>query len=476
MFWNLHVARTIAEQGLPAAVPQAAFTQLAVDHADRQWLFSLVLAAYGGRDLGLEHVPPLVLGFALAKLAVLLACARWLVGPRLLATPVLLAFGLSASALFRAAALRDMLLAILPLLVLLARLARCDARPKRNDQAWLAGAALVFTWSHGAPVLPLALAVVVGAGRRLDTGRCGFRTLLPIGAGVLLGLLARPNPLGCLELLWTLNVFLPWASATGALPLHPTEFAAPPFDLLLAHSWPLLLAAGLSLATAWRRRADWRLVLPAVLLAIGTVFGARLVELAAPCLTLAVLVQLAATRLGGTWRGELAAAAVAIGLLGLAHHHAQPSLDANRLVALADVGDDLRQRARPGDVVFVTDWGVSSPLTWFTRDVPLRFTGITDPVLMLRAAPDAFAAWWRIKSAADPEAARTIRERFGARFAVIGFADAAPGRPAGETAVQVWQTFGALAQRGVAVQSRDVPSPPRHATLEPGFRLYEFTD
>lgn len=474
VFWNLHVARTIAESGFPERIPQGAFTQFARDYADRQWLFHLVLAAVGGRELGPQHVPGLCQAFAAAKVVVVLLCALRLTGTRLIGSPALLLAGLSATALFRATALRDMLLAILPLLVLVASMARVDERARPGDRVCIFAATLVFTLAHGAVALPIAVGVLCCLGRRLDGRGYGWRTLLPLLAGILVGACARPNPLGSLELLFTLNVVMPWAAATGALPIQPTEFAALPFGQLLSGSWPLFALGGVCLAVACRQRRWWRLVLPAAALTAGSVFGARLVELAVPCTVLAALVQTADVRWRLPWLVELVTAVTAFGLAVLAADRAQPSLDANRFVVLEDVARELKRRARPDDVVFVADWGVTSPLTFFTRDVPLRFTGVTDPVLMLREAPEAFAAWWRIRSARDAQAAQTMRRVFDARFAVVGFADHQPGSPVGATAVRIWQSFGELERAGTAIRSADFPMPPLHATIEPGYRLYEF--
>ena len=473
-WWNLHVARTIAESGFPDAVPQAGWTQLGRDYADRQWLFHLVLAAVGGRDLGPQHVPALCATFAVALVVTVLLCARRLVGARHAVAPVLLLWGLSSTALFRATALRDMLLAVLPLLVLVTRLAVAPARPRRADHGWLFAAGLVFTLAHGAVVLPLALAVVACLGRRLDGLAFAPRLLASLCLGVAVGAVARPNPLGSLELLWTLNVFLPWSAANGDLPIQPSEFAALPLGQRLPGSWPLFALCGAVVPATVRRRRGFAVALPAAALTLGAVFGARLLELAVPFTVLAALVALGERPQRAAWRLEALGAVAAAGLGWLAASVAQPSLDANRFVALADVARELRQRARPGDVVFVTDWGVTSPLSFLTRDVPLRFTGVTDPVLMLREDPAAFAAWWQVRSAADPQAAATMRRTFGARFAVVGFADHVAGRPVGETAVRVWQSAGELERSGTAVRSQDFPSPPLHRALEPGFRLYQF--
>ena len=475
VWWNLHVGRTIAESGFPASLPQGGFTQFARDYADRQWLFHLVLAAFGGRELGPAHVPYLIYGFALAQVATLYACARSLVRVPVPILATLLVWGLSTTSLFRAMALRDMLLAILPLIVLVRALAEDRFEHRfRERRSWLCSffAALVFTWSHGAPTLLLVVAFLVMLGRRLDGLRAAWSRFVPITAGIIVAIFLRPNPLGTLELLFTLNVTMPHSAWSGELPIQPAEFARPAVGALLRGAWPLFVVCLFVVGRAWRRRRWWSLALPALAFTVGSFFGARLIELAVPLNVLAVLVQLGELR----WTGPRHTAVIGLGACALVASTASrlgPSLDANRFVVVEKLAADLAARARPGDVVFVTDWGLTSPLAFLTRGLPLRFTGVTDPVLMLAEAPEHFAAWWRIKAAKDPEAARTMRERFNARFAVIGFADRAPGRPVGETSTLIWESFRRLEDAGTAVISRDYPMPSPHRAIEVGYRVYE---
>ncbi|MCB9918824.1 MAG: hypothetical protein H6832_10525 [Planctomycetes bacterium] len=476
VWWNLHIARSFAEHGFPEAVVQGGFTQLARDYADRQWLFHVVLATFGGPQIGPEHVPWFVLAFGMVLVAVVLVVARSLGSPRVPVVAVLLLWGLSSSSLFRATALRDMLLAVLPLLALTCALARGSAADRRREvytRLWVFAAGLLFTWSHGAPALLVVLFVVVTVGRRLDGLPIAAMRVVPLLVGIVAGIVLRPNPRGTIELLWTLNVEMPWKAFTGELPIQPAEFAAQPIGALLRASWPLFVVCALSCAAAVRQKRPWRLVLPATLLTVGSIFGARLIELAVPFTVLAVLVQLGESRWVLHRWFDFVAAPFTVVLCALAAWGARASLEANRFVALEQVAANLRERARPGDVVFVTDWAVTSPLAFWTRSTPLRFTGVTDPVLMLHEAPEHFAAWWEIKAARDPRPAATMRDVFGARFAVVGFGDRAPGRPLGETAVRIWHGFGELEKAGVKVRSSDFPMPAAHRAIEPGFRLYE---
>ena len=121
VWWNLHMAGRLASEGLPAATPEAAFTPLAEHFAGRQLGFHYWLAL-----LGIDEPGKVWLGLQLALLVQVLCLAqalRWL-APKLSPLALLALPLLSATWLFRLCALRDLPLAIGPLLS-----ARCGARP-----------------------------------------------------------------------------------------------------------------------------------------------------------------------------------------------------------------------------------------------------------------------------------------------------------------------------------------------------------
>ncbi len=424
VWWNLHIARMFAESGIPAAVPEAGFTQLARSFADRQLGFHGLLALIGGARLGPAAVPPFVWGLATLQVVVVFFCAR-LANRRVSALWLFLLPALSSTWLFRLTALRDMALAVLPLLALLTLLGLPDPAGRRRKFA-IAGLAAFFGYVHGAFALPLGLGLVVRVGHRLAGGALRLGALVPVLAGLTVALVVRPDFPANLELLCTLNVRMPLGVFSGALQITPTEFAAPGLGLLLRSSLPALIAAGVLVGLALCRRAAWPFVLPAVAVSVGAVFGSRLFELAVPLLVIALAASAGSRR---PWIEALVAVALLFHMLPTARQ----SVRANRFPELAQVGDWLRDRARPGDVVFVTGWGMTSPLAWATRGLQLRFTGVTDPSLMWAESPTDFDAWWRIKSAQDPDPIGTLRRHFRARFVVFVAGDAAPGHPAGET-------------------------------------------
>jgi hypothetical protein len=161
---------------------------------------------------------------------------------------------------------------------------------------------------------------------------------------------------------------------------------------------------------------------------VAALLSRRMMELATPLLLLYVAVS---------WRHRLRWwAAIAVAALGFVVHvpTAAEGAEANRIRELEPVAAWLRERADLGDLVFVTDWGVSSPLTWYTRDQMTRFTGMIDPVFMWSHHPELWRDWQAIKQARAPDPIGLIRERFRARFVAFSIADAAADQPPGTTA------------------------------------------
>ncbi len=417
VWWNLLVAQTWAADGFPSAMPQAGFTVLAEQYGDRQLAFHGLLALIGGADLGPSMVPPVVWGLVMLNGIALLLSLR-LLGLR--ATPLwlLLLPALSASWLFRATALRDMLLGSVFLLPLVATLAaRASGRSVRP--AWLVLLAAGFTYSHGAVVLPLVLAALSALGTLLDQRRWSL-DMLYVLLGTALACVLRPDFPHNLGLLATLNFDMPMANLRGEIGMVPVEFLPLAFKELLRRETPLLLAMSFCAVTLIRRRSDryLSLALPIAFLALAALLSQRFLELAAPL----VLMLLVCLR-----RGSLPKSWLLLALVVLPWQISSADRDAqgNRNPALSEVGAYLKQRARPGDMVFVTDWALSSPLAWYTRGSGLRFTGVIDPILMFDHDPEIWRDWLAIKTGADEDPIATVRERFGARFLVFSASDGA---------------------------------------------------
>jgi len=438
VFRSLLIARTWAEHGFPQSLPEAAFTGLDRRFADQQLGFDALLALVGGRRLDEAWVPPLLWGLVGLQAGAVLGAARLL---RRDVSPlwVLVLPAVSQGWLFRCTTLRTMLLAILFLLPLIAVVA-ARARGGRVGRWWLAVFAGAFTYCHGAVVVPPVLWTVGAVGTRLENGRGSFpwRDGGFLVGGMLAASVLRPDFPANLQVWLELNLGLLQGSFTGQLAVRPSELLPLSLRDLLRTEWTFLLAAG---ALAWRvatvREARrWSLVLPALFLVAATLTSRRMVEMAAPVLVLALAVA---------WHGRLRAlfSAAAFAVACFVHAPlAAAGAEANRMRELRPVADWLKSRGASGDMVFVTDWGTSSPLAWFTRGSRLRFTGIIDPVFVWAEHPDAWRDWQAIKQARVAEPLALVRERFEARFLVFGIADAPAGMPPGTTADALRDAMG----------------------------------
>ena len=450
-WWNLVVSRAWAEGGFPQAFPAAAYTMLEERYAEYQLALQALLVVVGGRQIGPGLVPPLVWLLALAQGAVFWLCLRRL---RPGASPgwLLLPAALSATWLFRATALRGMMLTLLfllPLVTLLVERAR-----GRRGRAGLLGifllAALV-AYSHSALALPLVLVALLLVGARLQRGPLLLPEALAVLAGFALANLARPDFPANLELLWNLNVRLPWADLTGAIAAVPVELRPFGFGELLLWNTPFLLALGL---VAWRlRRAPrpWALLLPVLFLALAALASRRMFETAAPFLALLLAFLLDERR---HRRLALVVGTVALLALPWQIRQAQVSARANRPDRLGNAAHWIQERARPGDLVFLTDYALTGPLAWHTRGSGLRFTGWRDPAWMLAWNEEAWREWRRIKSAAEPAPEKTLRDFFQARFLVYHRLDALPGRPPGETAKYLGRMAYRLSSQGSSLDGQ----------------------
>jgi hypothetical protein len=448
VFRSLLIARTWAQDGFPPTLPQFAFTGLDQEFADQQLGFDALLAMCGGPRLDAGLVAPAIWILVVLQGAVFWACLRLL---RREQTPawLLLLPVVSETWLFRCTTLRSMLLAILFLLPLVAVTA-ARARGGRPGRAWLCLCTAGYAYSHGAVEVPLLLWLLGALGARLENGRGTFpwRDGGCVLAGLAAAAVLRPDFPANLRLWTVLNAGLVRARTLGEVRVLPTELLALRPAALIAAEWPFLLLAGCAIASAVRARAGrrWSLLLPAALLAVGALASRRMFEMAAPVL----LLTLAA---GCRWRPHVALAA-ALCALGcwIQVPGAAAGAESNRVPELQQVAEWLRGRARPGDLVFVTDWAASSPLAFFLQDRGVRFSGGIDPVFMWAARPDLWREWQLVKEARATDPIATARERFGARFLVFSIADAPAGLPPGTTANAIRKAMGPAKAKGQIVE------------------------
>ena len=398
-----------------------------------------MLSLCGGRGLDSGLVPPVLWTLFVLQGAVLWGCVRLL---RRDQTPVwiLVLPAVSQTWLFRATELRAMQLAILFLMPLLT-ITVARARGARIAPWWLSVCTAGFAYAHGAVEVAPMLWLLGACGGRLERGRGTFPWR--DGGWVLLGLLPaatlRPDFPANLGLWVVLNAGLVVARASGELRVYPTELLPLSLRDLLAVEWTFLVATGalvaMNVRTAGRR---WSLLLPVGCLVLAALASRRLLEIAAPFVLLAMAVTC-------PWRPRLWFTATLFVLACLVHlPMAGEGAERHRVRELQPVAEWLRQRARPDDLVFVTDWAASSPLAWFTRDTGLRFSGAIDPVFMWAAHPDLWHEWQLVKEARASDPIQVVRKVFGARFLVFAVTDAPASLPWGATADAIRTAMQAL--------------------------------
>ncbi|PIE23706.1 MAG: hypothetical protein CSA62_06255 [Planctomycetota bacterium] len=444
VWWNLHMAGRFASEGFPASAPEAAFTPLAEHFASRQLGFHYWLAL-----LGIDEPGRVWIGLQLALLVQLLCLGqalRWL-APKLSPLALLALPLLSATWLFRLCALRDLPLATGPLLLLAAALARPEGR-EAGRRLWAFALAALYVYLHAAVVLPLGIAGLCLAGRWLESRRLDWACGLSVLAGIALALLARPDIPQIWSLLWTLNFSLPFAAATGELPLVPLEYASYPFAMLWRWELGSLLALALlayALLRGWGRRG---ILLPAMFVLLASLGSRRLFELAAP-LALLALCTLPASRAFRSWpKLALGLALLFVPFLAFQLPRIERSSEANRQRIYPKLASFLLEEGRPGDLVFTFDWADSAGLAFATRGSFLRFTGMSDPSLMWAQDPARFRDWLSIKEARAEDPLHLLRERLGVRFVVIDQRETRAGNASGSTVTWLLQQFHEAERRG----------------------------
>jgi hypothetical protein len=435
--------------------------------ADKHLLLSGLLALIGGKDLGPELAAPFVWGLVLAQALGLFWALRILV-PGASPLWLLLLPDLSSTWVFRSTTLRDLPLALSFFVPLLASLIRDTERgettegdthvgvdstdsPGRRAPVWRTPLlSLAYCMSHGAWLLPLGMAFLVGLGARLQRGRFAFQPLVLLCIAWIPALLLRPDFPANLKLLGIMNFGMPWAILRGELQSVPAEFL--PFSLsdLLFWNSPLLLGGLALLPLAKLRRVSLPLVLPILLVLLGGLASRRLLEVAAPLMVLALAVA---------WKPRIPSWTLGI-LLPLAFiqiQNAQPSVQANRFPALQQVATWLRSNGQAGDVVWVSDWGLSSPLIYGTQGKGFVFTGVMDPTLMWAQDPGAWRAWQEVKLGKSQDPLGTLLNAFHPRFLVLPLSEAAPGQEAGSTAAALFRGLKKLQNKGVPLQTTARP-------------------
>ena len=261
-------------------------------------------------------------------------------------------------------------------------------------------------------------------------GRLLWRPVVWVAAGWLAGQLIHPNFPYNLRLMAVANLVVPFeASPAGnaALRSQIGEEMAPPGLGLLAEQWTIFLAPLAVAATLLReRRLRTRATLTTALVALaflllGSLLLRRMLEVGAP-LALLALATLAAERrrqglagLLGGWTAWVAAAALLVGSIWTAATVRRYGF--GEASAPREMARWLGEHGRPGERVFTAQWADAAPL--FYSAPRLQSLVALDPTLFFAKDPRLFQEYVDVVQGRRPEAARIIRERFGARWVTI---------------------------------------------------------
>jgi len=265
------------------------------------------------------------------------------------------------------------------------------------------------------------------------TSRVPWQPIALAAGGWLLGQLLNPDVPENFRLFVITNFVIPFqATAAANATLHAqlgTELSPPGLDLLL-EQWPAFIPAFVvALSLLFRPRLRTRATLTVGLTAIAFLLAGsfairRFIELGAPLGLLALALvarewrdrRLPSPFPGGPGRlRTLAALALAAGIswsfFALRYHGFQ---NASAPLGMAAW---LGEHGKAGERVFTAQWGDSAPLLYFAPQ--LQSLVALDPTAFALKNPQLFETYDRVVSGNDPEPARTIREKFGARWLTI---------------------------------------------------------
>jgi hypothetical protein len=277
--------------------------------------------------------------------------------------------------------------------------------------------------------------------------RVPWQPVAAAAGGWLLGQLAHPQLPDNFALLALANFVVPFqATAAGDAALRSqrgTELARPE-AWLLRDQWPAFLIAALLVATLvvkprLRTRATLTATLPALaFLAAGAVAIRRFLELGEPLVVLALAIVAAEWARQGlpppspATRRALVGGLLAALVLTVGSVRAQGYGRGSPPLAMASW---LSRHARPGDRVFTAQWADSAPLFYCAPRLQSLFA--LDPTVFYRKDPEGFARYVAVVRGLDPDPARTMRERFGARWATLWRVPAYQ-----QLALQLWRSPG----------------------------------
>ncbi|HEX6903358.1 MAG TPA: hypothetical protein VF789_26815 [Thermoanaerobaculia bacterium] len=266
---------------------------------------------------------------------------------------------------------------------------------------------------------------------RDETGtRYPWQPLAATAGGWLLGQLIHPQVPANFRLFFISNFVIPFqATGAGDEALRGqlgTEISRPELAILL-EQWPafippLIVAYALLFRPRLRSRATLTVGFFALaFLLAGSFFARRFFELGAPLSLFALAVLAREQSLQGLppilprWGRKLAAAAIFVGVLW--------TLSALRFYQYGTasppraMAEWLGSNGSAGERVFTAQWADSAPLLYYAPQ--LQSLVALDPTVFYAKDPSLFQTYVNIVQGRHRDPARTIRERFGARWVTV---------------------------------------------------------
>jgi hypothetical protein len=260
--------------------------------------------------------------------------------------------------------------------------------------------------------------------------RYPWQPLAATAGGWLLGQLIHPQVPANFRLFFISNFVIPFqATGAGDEALRGqlgTEISRPEFGILF-EQWPAFIAPVIvALALLFRPRLRSRATLTVGIFALafllaGSLFARRFFELGAPLSLFALAVLVREQSLQGLppilprFGRKLAAAAIFVGVLwtvSALRFYQYGTTSPPRAMA-----EWLGSNGSAGERVFTAQWADSAPLLYYAPQ--LQSLVALDPTVFYAKNPALFQTYVNIVQGRHRDPARTIRERFGARWVTV---------------------------------------------------------
>jgi hypothetical protein len=409
--YHAAVGRLIAEHGILRAFPWTSVSWLADHYADKELLFHLLFVPLSG----LSWITASKVVGTLTGAAVLIAIYAVLraEGTRFPAAWAILPLAASSAFLYRFLLVRPHLLSIALAVVVLWAAVR--------GRTWLLGiASFLYPWAYVGWVLPVGLATVAEAARRLGGERFNWKTVAVASGAVALGVAVHPNAGNLVQFTWLqiggALVANAWGKRAGME--MGTEFES--FSLTQWAGLLMLVSAMsvLGMVLAWRHRRTSPVALAFALAAtcfgVATLRTARFTEYFVPFSVLALALSLHTSRSRRLQFAPWVLLSVALLYQGweesslLARLREWP----NRIPSY--VAKTMQAGIPVGAQVFTCEWGMTGYLLQALPD--RRFLVALDPTFFQVKDPELYSLWYVATRRPPPGVAALVRERFGARY------------------------------------------------------------